>query len=390
MFSYIQLELSKDRTPSISFRIVSGRSGLEEIASEWENITQAMEQKRRFFHLIDWYRCYLDALEEHPDQVIFCLIYSDNQPEAVIPLRKTSRRILGIKINVLELPNHPHLPLSDFIASGKDKSYSYLPRLFKELRQLTGLRWDYFYLPNVLEDASAIQAFTSSPLGLHVIKQQARHCNYLVVAPYEQLIQGLSSNFRDNLRKARNKLNRIGASYDSASRFPELANLYENFLEVEASGWKGEQGTGTAIKLDSKLTLFYQQLLHHYASQGATAIHVIKDKEKPISALFTLNTDDTLYVLKTAYDQAYAKLSPGQMLNEHILKNCFTEGKINHINLIGDAAWHNQWRPLKYQVFNLYIYGSTLRGRLVYVHQQLPKVMKSLMSFARKFSPHRS
>jgi hypothetical protein len=342
-----------------SFQIVYGCRGLEEIAKEWEQITNSMKRKR-FFHLIDWYRCYLEALEDHPEQVFFCVIYCDNQAEAIIPFRKTSRRILGIKMKVLELPHHPHLSLGDFIAAGNDKFYNYIPCLLKELKRLTDFRWDYLYFSNVLEDSSAFHAFAQQPLGFHVIKQQMGHCNYLVVTPYEQLLQRLSPNFRNNLRKARNRSYRLGASYTSASTLPELENLYSQFLDVETSGWKGEQGISTAIKLDERLILFYRELLYRYASRGECEIHVIKDKEKPISAAFTLIINDTFYILKIAYNEAYAKLSPGHMLREHILRNCHVRDQINYLNFVTAESWHDQWQPLNYNIFKLYIYKSTL------------------------------
>ncbi len=65
--------------------------------------------------------------------------------------------------------------------------------------------------------------------------------------PFDETFSALSKNFRGNLRKARNKLAKLeGVEFVSARGPEELASALEVFLDVEASGWKGASGTGTA------------------------------------------------------------------------------------------------------------------------------------------------
>jgi hypothetical protein len=239
----------------------------------------------------------------------------------------------------------------------------------------------------VLEDSSAFHAFAQQPLGFHVIKQQMGHCDYLVVAPYEQMFQSLPSKLKSNLRRAQKRAADLGGvNYTSAFSLPELEQAYIEFLEVEASGWKGLQGTSTAIRLDTQLTSFYRKLMERYSKMGRCEIHIMKHDKKPIAAAFTLITDNTLYRLKVGFNEEYARLAPGNMLHQYLLKRCGDRvGEISYINMISGVSWHTQWRPLKYEVFSLYIYGLTLRGQIAYVRRQLPKLVRSLINFTNKF-----
>src|SRR5688572_5863029 len=100
----------------VTVKTFRGLSGLEEIARDWELIIGTMERKR-FFHLADWYRCYLNALEDDPDTILFAVVYIGENPEAIFPLKISLRRILGLKTRALQLPSHPHMCLNDFIVA---------------------------------------------------------------------------------------------------------------------------------------------------------------------------------------------------------------------------------------------------------------------------------
>src|SRR5690606_17756733 len=90
------------------------------------------------------------------------------------------------------------------------------------------------------------------------------------------LLDRLSKNFRGSLRKARNKLARLAGVEVRWAREPaEIYPAFERFLEVEASGWKGDGGIGTAIQLDPTLRAFYGGLMQRLAQTGRARINLM-------------------------------------------------------------------------------------------------------------------
>ncbi|KZY40593.1 hypothetical protein A3732_19570 [Oleiphilus sp. HI0050] len=88
-------------------------------------------------------------------------------------------------------------------------------------------------------------------------------CDYLDLTQRRSSEDCISKNFRNNLRKASKKFAitqdiEIETSKDKG----KLPSLYQEFLRVESSGWKGGGGTATAIALNSELVAFYEELVN--------------------------------------------------------------------------------------------------------------------------------
>ena len=102
------------------------------------------------------------------------------------------------------------------------------------------------------------------------------------------------------------------------TRDPEsLSRSFEQFLEVEASGWKGASGTATAILLDTKLQAFYRQLMETFGQDGRCEINQLQIDGRIAAAQFALIAGETLSLLKIGYDQHFVDVAPGQLLLAH-------------------------------------------------------------------------
>lgn len=348
-----------------------GREGLARIEGEWDRVVRRVERPR-FFHLYDWYWSYLDALEADASAVHFFVAYRDGEPVAVFPLRGGVRVRHGLELRFLEVPSHPHLPLSDFIGARTEEARGVLRALLGHLagdRRGPALRpaWDYLSIQPLLEDSCAAAWLERDRPPLLLLEQLGK-CNYILAeSSYEQIEKNVSPNFRGNLRKARNKLRTMAGVEFLSSREPStLGTFFEEFLEVECSGWKGIQGTGSAIKLHPDLTRFYRNLINTFSPKGACEINLLRARGKCIAGQFCLRVGDTCYVLKIGYDEAYSRLAPGNMLMEWLLQRLAAEGDVKVLNLVTGAKWHENWRPRFHRVFNACLCRRSSRGLLLW------------------------
>ena len=60
-------------------------------------------------------------------------------------------------------------------------------------------------------------------------------------------------------------------------------------------------------------------------------------------------------MLKIGYDEDYARVSPGQLLFEYVLKESCADPAIKRANLVSNAAWSRVWRPEAVGCYNMYI-----------------------------------
>ncbi len=339
--------------------VLVGRAGLRILRDDWKRITRALG-RARFCHLYEWYESYLETLGADAT-VYFFVARRNGLPVGVVPLVHATRRMGGLKLRSLELVHHPHMLLADAVFARAEANQELLGELLAQLRRAR-IKWDVLFLPNLLEDGCLARALVPAPRRLMLAVTAAR-CDYLECAPFEELAERFSKNFKGNLRKARNKLSRAaGVEYVTAHRSTELASALADFLDVEASGWKGAAGTRSAIKLDREVNAFYEALIDSYGRLDACEINLLKVEGKCVAGQFCLVVGETSYMLKIGYDESYAQFAPGNMLLEHTLRRYMEEGVVKYVNLVTDAEWHASWRPLSAAVLDVRVFNTTAAG----------------------------
>jgi CelD/BcsL family acetyltransferase involved in cellulose biosynthesis len=353
------------------FEVFQGAAGLAAIREDWKSVTRALN-KPRFFHLYEWYESYLNTLSDSP--VYFVLARRKGAPVGVIPLSISPQRLAGTKLRALSLPHHPHMLLCDASLTNEGADHITMRELIKYLRRQRRLEWDVLFFPNLLEDSGLLSALNAGPPALRILEPQTR-CNYLPCFQPDELAARFSQNFRGNLRKARNKLAKLNrVEFISTRSRPEIDLALDEFLAVEASGWKGAAGERSAINLDGRVLGFYQSLTGNFSRIGACEINLLRAEGRCIAGQFCLITGDTSYILKIGYDESYAQIAPGNMLLEHTIHRYLREGAIKHVNLVTDTPWHSCWRPQSYAVSRAWVFNITSAGLTAYslLHAKWP------------------
>jgi CelD/BcsL family acetyltransferase involved in cellulose biosynthesis len=204
-------------------------------------------------------------------------------------------------------------------------------------------------------------------------------CDYLRLETRQPYRMALSRNFRANLRKAENKLARQDRpEFIVASRKEDLLEHFEAFLNVEASGWKGTTGLRTAIQLSPPMLQLFTRLIERFSTDQCCRINLLKLNGETAAGQFCLLSGDTLYILKIGYNEKFSKLSPGNLLLNHVIQDAIQNGVIHDINLVTDTPWHSLWNPLSYTVYRAYLFRKTLRGRLALSLVHLRKRLRAI------------
>lgn len=358
--------------------VVRGLSGLQEIAAEWSEIVCRLG-RRRFFHWYGWHRSHLGALEPDPAAVHFFVLRAGTRPVAVVPLKAEPQRRLGIAVRVLTLPPHAHLPLRDALCASTIAARDVAESLLRFLRDQR-FRWDVIRFADVMHE-SPIAALRSERWW-RVIARRAKTCDSVACdRPYETITRSFSGNFRSNLTKARNKLlKESGVEFESVSQpGPDMQRCFAEFLEVEASGWKGSAGTSSAIKLHPELLRFYESLIAELSPAGEVVLNCLRVAGAPIAAQFCVRDEDTLYVLKLAYDERHARLAPGNMLLERVIQSGIASGSFRHVNLVGDPPWFKDWRPHETPAYTIELYNGSAVGLALLAIERAKQWLRPLL-----------
>lgn len=118
---------------------------------------------------------------------------------------------------------------------------------------------------------------------------------------------------RKELRRLRNRLAEQGALETVHGPGPDgVDGWIQDFLALEALGWKGERGSALAAADHTRQ--FFADALRGAAEGGQADFIALRLDGRPIAMLVTLLAGHGGFAFKTAFDEAFARSSPGVLL----------------------------------------------------------------------------
>lgn len=127
------------------------------------------------------------------------------------------------------------------------------------------------------------------------------------------LKQTLRSHHLREYRRLRRRLGELGSLEYSIARQPDEVRVgVEAFLSLEATGWKGRQGT--AMVVDRFRAAFAREAAYGLAQRDMCRVHMLTLDGKIIACLVVFIENGCAYTWKTAFDESYSAYSPGTLL----------------------------------------------------------------------------
>jgi len=352
----------------VDIRIYRGPRGLIELGDLWQGLVEDMAE-RNLVHTYEWHRSFMESLEPHPEAALFVGVWLAGSLEAILPLRP-ARPLGRFGRRGLEVPTNPHVPYTDFVVSDPARLRAAMPAVLRRLAAEPDVPWDYLALRRTRRESCAEWCLRDLP-GFTIRSTPAGLADFLSVQSQDALFGYLTSHFRNNLRRAHKRAEALGGiSYHTARDRQECEALFQEFQAVEASGWKGEEGTRSAIALDAGLRSFYTMLMRRFSDRGQCRIDVVRHDSRPIAAAFQLVVDGTIYGLKIGFDESHAQIAPGNLLHWHIFRSACDDPQLSTYDMTSDAAWHAQWKPSAVELIDIVVVRPGLRGAIADVEER--------------------
>lgn len=334
--------LAVDGRPAWTVTEYRGREALAALEADWRRLYAAMAM-RTTFHAFDFESAYADHLAQRAEGLRFLVLSDRGRVRAICPLEDRSDDALGVPMRVWGVPSDPHVPVSDIVGPEDEARRILLPAITGYLRRHAEGR-QLLVLGPLREDSVLWDGLTS--LGARACFDHVAWRPYVFdcTRPFDELMSRLPRHFRKELRRCGRKLASLEAArFDSVSP-TEDPDALAAFLQVEASGWKGRDGTGSAIRLHPHLTAFYERLATDLGAGDGCEVNTLHAEGRCVAGEFCMRTGDEYATLKVGYDEAYARLSPGHLLFQHTLQRCCEDPAITRFSQLSEAAWLGPWR----------------------------------------------
>jgi len=139
------------------------------------------------------------------------------------------------------------------------------------------------------------------------------------LAPEAYLEESLSGKKRKELRRQHRRLAEEGElTVERTEGADKLAEWTDEFLALEEAGWKGEQGS--ALGCNPYTASLFRSALEGAAARGRLERLAIRLNGRPLAMLATFLAPPGAFSFKTAFDEDFARFSPGVLLQRENLE----------------------------------------------------------------------
>ncbi len=303
-----------DRCLAMAFEVeCRPLAALEPIAAAWRDLAVHAAEPNIFYEPA----FALAAAPVLGSDVFAGLVWSSSAPRQLLGLFPVGidRRRYGVPVPLLVGWTHPYAPLGT-------------PLVRRELAEPVIAAWldhvardpdlpDLMLMPLVSDDGPFAAALASALTRNGCEARPFDRHQRAVLAPGGERAGYVDASIgpkrRKELRRQKRLLQDTGdVQWSEAKDASGIAGALEDFLALEASGWKGRAGTAAAR--NKNIRRFMTRAVVQLGGEGKAAVHRLLVDERPVAAIIMLNSDNVFWCWKIAYDEAFARYSPGVLL----------------------------------------------------------------------------
>jgi CelD/BcsL family acetyltransferase involved in cellulose biosynthesis len=360
----------------LEFEAQQGWTGLNALEPAWQALCDSLGPEAWFQHRPQWVRSYLASGLCDPDSVWLVTARRGGQLVAIFPLQYQNFHAWKFSLQVLGSMEDDELQLSDFVFRQHEDSAELFNALVVWLRRQSQLRWSYLRLRKVRQHSALWFSAQRKLPALTLVLQHEQSAYFDTSVDYEHATAAMSSDFRRNLRRQlRRAEEEQNIRYECIRSPEELPGAFEKFLDIEASGWKGDAGSSSAIRCQPAMRAFYQALIDHFGARKECVINLLWLGDEAIAGEFALRTGGMLHVLKFGYREAFRKLAPGNMLLNQVIQQACTDPDVQVLNLVNFPAGTDRFKPQLVSVWSYVAPNFSLSGLAIHLALLLKRTL---------------
>jgi CelD/BcsL family acetyltransferase involved in cellulose biosynthesis len=182
---------------------------------------------------------------------------------------------------------------------------------------------------------------------------------------FTYLEETLSSKHRRELRRQWRKLGEAAGEEPTVVDVAAEPGAAAEFVALEAAGHKSVDGD--PIASDPAQVAFFQSLWEGFGESGRLRLLALRAGDETVAMQCSLRAQSTLFLLKIAYAERWARFSPGILLEEAEMRRFHDDPSLEMIDSCADAnnAMINRLWADRRTLETIVLPGPGLKGRAV-------------------------
>ena len=349
---------------ALTTQIHTGRAEvIDVLADRWQKLCD--ETRCAPFHRPEWIAAYLQVFESD-SEVVLLTASAGERLVAVLPLIRKQCWYAGVPLTKLTGAANVHSVRFDILRSACPAGQASIQALWQAIKRMPGwhlLEFPYFPQSGACADLLA-QAGDDGYITRTLLLQDSPTLRMQTDADGRLTwLGGTSRHFRHELRRYARVLETEAGAKHKVTRwnYPE-PRVLEEFLELEAAGWKGQRGS--AIKCSQQTRAFYETIARQGSERRYFRLHSLEVNGKMAAGAFSVVNADCFFPMKIAFSEALRRGGPGHLMFNSILEECAGDG-ITELFFGGTKDHYKElWTQETLPHFKGFVFAPGLRGQL--------------------------
>ncbi len=228
-------------------------------------------------------------------------------------------------------------------------------------------RWDLADLRDLRATKESLslveEALSQTNLHFRIQPEKGAYHFLAIDAPWEETLKRLSPSVRHRLRNQQNRLDRMRAE-GLRVRIIENPHQEEGLIKKLAALEAQKRVRGaTPLPIIARNPEVFQSLFEGLGPKGYFYLALMELRERPIAWRLGFRCGSKLWGYVTAFDRAFARLSPGTMLIPAVIDYGYQHGYDEYDLLRGEEAYKMRWATGFRQTYQIQIWNERWASR---------------------------
>jgi CelD/BcsL family acetyltransferase involved in cellulose biosynthesis len=339
----------------LDIRTITDMSALEGVRPEWNELLTA-SLRPTVFAAWEWQYLCAKHMADGKD-ILVLAVYHGRTLIGILPLHRARTRLAGV------------IPAETLECLGGDiTDYNVLLVRERYLSAVIEALAVYFrYHRSTLDLRNVLPGTPLYLLGQYLAKHGFRMVPYetktalfsQIGTNYEAFIRSLKKKFRKNLNNNQNYMDRAGGYTYHAETADDA--LLETLIRLHTSRWqyKGEAGA----LAQRKIKAFHAELQTLPGRPFDIRYFTIRHNGQVVSIVYGFVFQNCYYAYLSGLDMAHDRISPGNMVLNHTIRELIQAGVAGFDMLRGDMHYKQSWATGSMEMRDVILFPPSVGGR---------------------------
>lgn len=207
--------------------------------------------------------------------------------------------------------------------------------------------WDMIEITDIDEGSASLEFFKRKANGRYkIIESDAQKCPYMALpSSYGLLLQSLSPNMRENLRRRMKKIEHKSGVHFSIPKDEAVSESVDNLFILHNKRFKSKEKSRISESAFNgiKIKDFHYDIASNFMKRDWLKLYFLNFGSEPIACLYAFKYKNRFFYYQSGFNPDWNDWSLGTVLFGYAIKDSINDGLKEFHYLRGNETYKSRW-----------------------------------------------